>query len=335
LPGEVAPLNIYDIAEAAGVSIATVSRVLSGADHVRPSTRQRVLGVIEEKRYLPNAFARGLGLGSMQMVGILCTDVSDAFYASAVSIIERELRRLGLDALLYCTGDDLADKRRFAGLLLAKHVDAILLVGSAFKEQTDNSHIEYAASRVPVVIVNGLVECANTYCILCDESRAMYDNVRLLAGRGCRHIAYLYHAASYSGAEKLGGYRTGLMDFSLEFNPALIRSCGKSCGSAEAAFTEMLEAHPEIDAVLTAEDLLAVGAGKALAARGKSLPLIGFDNSAYAVCASPAITSVDNRLEELCSGAVQILARVLAGEPAPHKTSLPARLIERETFRTS
>ena len=328
-------LNIYDIAKAAGVSIATVSRALSGAENVRPATRQRVLDVVEKTKYTPNAFARGLGLGSMKMVGILCTDVSDPFYARAVSMLERELRRLGLDALLYCTGSNIEDKQRYTSHLLAKHVDSIVLVGSAFKEQTDNSHIETAARQVPVVIINGLVECGNTYCVLCDEQQAMYDNVCLLHRHGCNNIAVLYHAASYSSAQKLAGYHDALCHCGLAQSDKLAAYCDKTCESAEKVCLDLLERYPEIDAIVTAEDLLAVGAGKALSKLCRSLPVIGFDNSVFSVCATPAITSVDNMLEDMCTTAAGILSTVLAGNCAPNKTLLQAKLVERETFRIS
>ena len=159
--------DIYDIAKRAGVSIATVSRVLSGSEKVRESTRNKVLGVMEQEDYHPNAFARGLGLGSMKTVGILCTDVSDLYYAKAVSLLEHLLRQGGWNALLCCTGNELEDKKKSIGILLNKQVDAIFLVGSAFRESSDNSHIERAAGHVPVIVINGLIECPNTYCVLC------------------------------------------------------------------------------------------------------------------------------------------------------------------------
>ena len=97
----------------------------------------------------------------------------------------------------------------------------------------------------------------------------------------------------------------------------------------------MLCSGTPIDAVLTAEDILAVGACKALTAAGQRCPVIGFNNSQLAACASPELTSVDNRLDDLCPAAADLLERVLAGEDAPHRTVLEAQLVERETFRTA
>ena len=97
-------MNIYDIAEQCGVSIATVSRVLNNSPNVRAQTRERILAVMQEKGYTPNACARGLGLGSMRQVGVLCTHIEDAFQATDVAYIEERLRTQEMNAILRCTG---------------------------------------------------------------------------------------------------------------------------------------------------------------------------------------------------------------------------------------
>ena len=88
-------MNIYDVSERAGVSIATVSRVLNGNSNVSEKTRQKVLTVIKEIGYTPNIFARGLGLNTMQTIGIMCSDSSDIFLSNAVYFLEQNLRKNG------------------------------------------------------------------------------------------------------------------------------------------------------------------------------------------------------------------------------------------------
>ena len=99
-------ITIYDIAQKCGVSIATVSRVLNGSSRVSEKTRARILEVMKDMGYKPNPFARGLGLDSMKIVGVICTDVADIFYARAVSLLEEGLRRHNLDVMLSNTGED-------------------------------------------------------------------------------------------------------------------------------------------------------------------------------------------------------------------------------------
>ena len=105
-------MNIYDVSERAGVSIATVSRVLNGNPNVSERTRKKVLAVMDELGYTPNVFARGLGLDTMQTIGIMCSDSSDPYLAEAIYYLERELRSHNYDSILCCTGYDLDVKQK-------------------------------------------------------------------------------------------------------------------------------------------------------------------------------------------------------------------------------
>ena len=212
------------------MSIATVSRVINGKGNVSEKTRDRVLAVMDEAGYMPNIFARGLGLHSIKMVGVMCSDVADIFYAQAVSCLENELRGLGYDALLCCTGSSLTHKKKGVDLLLSKHVDAIILVGSVFKELHDNSHIEKAARQIPIITINGRFDIPNTYCVLCDERKAMEENVRAFVKEGRREIFYLYDTESFSGISKLAGYQDGLRYEGIPFRGDLVMRCEKKRG---------------------------------------------------------------------------------------------------------
>ncbi len=328
-------MTIYDVAEKSGVSIATVSRILNGGKNVSEKTRQKVLAVIEEEGYTPNIFARGLGLDSIQMIGLLCTDVADAYYAKAVSILENELHQKGFDVLLYCTGNRPEDKKKSLRMLLEKRVDAVILIGSAFREEADNSHLEQAAKQVPLFIINGLGEFPGVTCVACDEHGAVMQNVAELYKQGCRRILYLYDALTYSGFQKLDGYRDGLQNCGLPWDEALAVRVEKSLQDAKRAVSELLEAGVVFDAVMASEDLLAVGAQKALQQKKAELPIIGFNNSLIAECATPSLTSVDNMLDTLCPYTVDLLLRLLKGGEAPNKTVVSAKLVERETFQLS
>ena len=330
-------MNIYDIATKAGVSIATVSRVLNGSPNVSAKTKERVLRVIEEEGYTPNVFARGLNLNTMKMIGILCTDVSDIYYAKAVSIIENALRQYGYDSLLCSTGNKLGDKQKYIDLLLAKRVDALILIGSTFKEESDNSHIEKAASKVPTIIVNGLIDVPNTYCVTCDEYTAMYNNVVSLVKKGCYDILYLYDVESYSGMQKLNGYRAALKDCGLPVPSTLALKVDKEPAAIEAAVTHFIEKEISFSAVLASEDLLAISAMHALSKKGYRIPedisVVGFNNSLLCECSMPKLTSVDNMVDTLCNTAVNVLRDVFDNKTVTSKMTLSAKLVERDTFR--
>ena len=170
-------MNIYDISKQAGVSIATVSRVLNGSDKVSPSTREKVLQVIEQNSYTPNAFARSLGLNSMHTVGILCADSSDVYLASAIYYLERELRQNSYASMLCCTGYHLEEKKKYLQLLLSRNVDALFFAGSNFVEDTEknNAYLFEAAGKVPVFILNGYLAGDRIYSVLCDDRLAVNE----------------------------------------------------------------------------------------------------------------------------------------------------------------
>ena len=106
-------MNIYDIAKLANVSIATVSRVVNNSPKVSPKTKEKVLTVMKENEYTPNAFARGLGLGSMKTVGIICPNIDDIYMAKAVSYLERNLHAHGYDCILGCSGFKQEEKENY------------------------------------------------------------------------------------------------------------------------------------------------------------------------------------------------------------------------------
>lgn len=328
-------MNIYDIAAKCGVSIATVSRVLNNSQSVRPQTRDKVLAVMQEENYAPNAFAQGLGLGSTGTVGVLCTDLRDPFYAEAVAYVEEHLRTKGLHALLRCTGTAPEEKQRALTYFLQRGVDALVLVGSAFREEGDNSHIADAAKRVPVILINGYLDLPGVYGVTADEKGAVCDLVGRLMGRQRRRILFLYDQPTYSSRQKLEGYRQGYANAGFQPDDQLVVQVGRQLDEVNACVKQLLVKGVSFDAVIGAEDILALGTQKALQRIGLSMPVIGFNNSTLARCATPELTSVDNQPALLCETAMGMLSDLLdKKEVAPHAV-IPALLVERDTFRNN
>ena len=332
-------MNIYDISQRAGVSIATVSRVLNGSSRVSESTRKRVEQVMAACGYTPNAFARGLGLGSMKTVGLLCADLADPYLAQAMAYLEAFLRERGYDCLLGC-GQDAAERHKMLELLLNKHVDGLILVGSGLVESDPalNQPILEAARRLPVVILGAALEGAGIYSVFCDDRGATEDAVTRLLAQGRRRVLYLYHSASYSGLKKLQGYRDALAQAGVPEDPALIRlMAGERANPAEVR-DALMRLHRErlrFDAVMTSDDKLAQGALKYALKAGVSVPgelsIVGFNDSNLACCCEPELSSVDNKLRSQCLQCAESLAAVLAGKDVPKRTVFSGELIRRGT----
>lgn len=330
-------MNIYDVSEHAGVSIATVSRVLNGNPNVSEKTREKVLKVMDELGYTPNVFARGLGLDTMQTIGIMCSDSSDPYLAGAIYYLERSLRSHDYDAILCCTGYDLDAKQKYFELLRSKRVDAIILAGSKFVEMRakDNAYIIDAAAELPIMLVNGYLEGENIYSTVCDDRAAMYQAASQLIESGHKRILYLYSSYSYSGLNKMDGYKDALHSHGLSVSDNMICQCTKDM---EASRDLLLSLHRQgliFDAVLTSDDSLAVGAVKYANAEGISIPdelsIIGYNNSLLARCTDPEITSIDSKIEALCTTTVNTLMGVFSGVNVPSRTTIASDLIKRKT----
>lgn len=329
-------MNIYDISKQAGVSIATVSRVLNGSGKVSEHTRQKILSIMEETGYTPNAFARGLGLNTMNTIGILCADSSDPFLASAIYYLEQGLRIHGYDSLLCCTGYEHDTREKCLNLLLSKRVDAVVLLGSNFVEPEPelNQYILDAAKEIPVVIVNGYLEGTNVYCSLCDDREAVLRATSQLLKSGRISPLYLYRSLSYSGRQKLKGYEDACR--LAGFKASAIRShCinGSICDTRDTLL-ELWEQSP-FDAVLTSDDEMAIGVLKFASQKGLQVPeelsILGYNNSKLGLCCDPELTTIDNQLSFNCTNAIALLMKALGGEPVPSKTMLSAKIITRGT----
>ncbi len=330
-------MNIYDVSEKAGVSIATVSRVINGNPNVSEKTKQKVLTVMDEIGYTPNAFARGLGLNTMKTIGIMCADSSDPFLANAVYFIERELRKNGYDSFLCCTGYELKNKQNYLNLLLSKRIDAVILVGSTFLEvnKKDNSYITNAVKDIPVMLINGYLDKKNIYCTLCDDYQSVHDVASLLIDQGKQNILYLYTSKSYSGIQKMNGFKAAIKEKMQTINEDFIQSCPGNITDAKELLLKLYNNGYPIDAVIAAEDILAVGAIKFAKEKGLSIPeeisIVGCNNSILASCCEPELTSIDNHVETLSITTVSTLMRVLGGHAVPNKTTISNDLVKRNT----
>lgn len=333
-------MNIYDISKKAGVSIATVSRVLNDSSNVSAKTKERVLEVMTECGYTPNAFARGLTANTMHTIGILCPDSSDAHLAQAIFYLEQNLRTEGYDVLLCCTGYKLTDKQKYMQLLLAKNVDGIILVSSTFVSAVpkDNQYIIQASEKVPITILNAALDSPNIFSVFCNDEKATEEATLSLIQNGRKRILFLYNSLSYSCTKKRSGYEKALAESGIPLQNDLLQFCKPNTDNITdiKEFLNQLAKHKiTYDAVVASDDLLAVGVIKYAKEHSISIPdeleIIGYNNSTLAQCCEPELTSVDGKLETLCRQCSDALTLTLTGRTFPNKSVFSAELIKRET----
>ena len=332
-------MNIYDISKKAGVSIATVSRVLNGSDKVSDATRQKVLAVIAENKYTPNAFARSLGLNSMSTVGILCSDSSDVYQAQAIYYLERELRNNSYASMLCCTGHQLQEKQKYLQLLLSRNVDAVIFIGSHFIEESSekNSYILETAKKIPVFILNGSLEGNNIYSILCDDYMASKEITDFIFSTGSTLPIYLYRSLNYSGKKKVGGFIKSCENHNISEISSHIFHCPNGLENASSILEKLQTQNFFFDAIITADDEIAAGAVKYALHNHIKIPdtlqVTGYNNSILSTCSTPEITTIDNRVEFMCVTTVSLMMQVFQGRSLPSKTMFSGSIIHHNTTK--
>ena len=296
------------------------------------------MDIIEQYGYKPNAFARGLGLNSMKTIGILCADASDLYLAKALYYIEQNLRENGYNSVLCCTGYEMDSRKESLNLLLSQHVDSVVMVGSNFimNNPEDNMYVNDAAASVPIMLLNADYDCNNVYCTLCDDYKATQDATEKMLGAGLKNILYLYNSNSYSGLKKLAGYQSALLSHDIAVKKELLQ-CFKGSNEDIDGVKNFIEKlylkGVKFDGIIASDDFLAVGAMNFARANKIKVPtelqIIGYNNSILTHCSEPPISSIDNRLEDMCIQLVKTLIGTLSQNEMPQKTIFSGELIER------
>ena len=325
-------MNIYEIAEKAGVSIATVSRVLNNSPSVSEKTRKKVLQIIEEDHYHPNAFARGLMLDSMKTVGVICTDVGDLFIAQTLSLLQAELRTRNYDPLLFCVGSNQQTTTKHLRYLQSKHVDAIFLIGSTFSDTTDKAQLSQIARDIPVIMINGSIDAPGVYSVCSDDAEATARVTNLLIQKQLTHCVMLYDSMTQGTKRKIQGFQKGLAQNGITLAEEQVVFSGQTLQSSMQIVEDLIKKGRCPDGVIATSDLLAAGAIQAFHNHGLQCPVVGFDNTVLCECVSPRLTSIDLHMEQACRMAAEILDQLMAKQPVSQQHTCPAEIIWRESF---
>lgn len=332
-------MNIYDIAQKAGVSIATVSRVMNNSDKVSEKTKKKILDIMQETEYVPNAFARGLTFNTMRTVGLLCANVSDPFWGTAVSHLENFFHSKGYDCLLCCAGYGLSSRKEYIKLLLSKKVDAIVLVGSTFVDSNmaNNQYLFDASNEVPIVLINGFLDHPNFYCTLCDDTEAVCNVTTQTLNNGFRDILFLYRADSYSGRHKQNGFINAFNNAEIEIKPEQFLQLSGSIHDIRDYLSEYYDNIFKFNAVIAGDDELAISALKMAHQKKLNIPndfcVIGYNNTNTGLCCEPELSTLDNQLELVCSTAVENITDLLNKKDIPQKTIISAKYIKRDSTK--
>lgn len=326
-------MNIYEIAKKANVSIATVSRVINNNGYVSKNTREKILKIVYDNNYKPSKTAQNLSTGtSFKLIGIICYNIEDLYYAKAVAVLEKELRSYGYDIILCCTGESKEQRQKSVDMLISKNVDAIILIGSVFAGSGE-SVIKNAAKHLPVFIINALVSGKNIYCAYCDESETIAECVKSLYDKSRNKLLFIYDVETYGSSMKLKGFKDTVKK--LELEKSYILKCDVGIDSAYKAF-DLFKEKKYIDGIVCANDIIAAGILKYAINKGIKIPeklsVIGYNNSIIAECTYPKLTSLENNVKNLSVFTAQNLNNYFNNKDTITDYKTDFKLILRETI---
>lgn len=324
--------KLRDIAAEAGVSVATVSRVLSGVRPVSPELRVRVLAAVENRGYRPNVVARSLRTRKTFVIGVIIPSIVNPFFTAVVRAIEDVALQAGYAVTISSSDQDVAKETRHLEIFRTRMVDAIL----ATVADTHRSDLApLLQSNMPVVLVDRLLAGAQLDTVTVNTTRGACNAVTYLLERGYKRIAILGGPPNVSTAvDKLQGYLDALHNHGVPVDTDLIVSGDYSEASGASLGRVLLDLPHPPDAILAANNQMTLGLFTILQERGMRLPqeigLIGFDDARWTAIARPPITVVDQPTYELGRVATQLLLeRIRNSNGGPRHEVLNTRLIVR------
>ncbi len=329
------PHNITDVARAAGVSVATVSRALRGLDRVSPATRARVLEVAEALDYVASPVATSLASGRTQVVGVVAPFLTRWFFSTIVSAIEKTLRKQGHHVLLFDLEADTFDQRlSLTQNMLWKRVDGLISINIPMEQ----AEIDLVARLgLPLVAIGTPVP--GRACVRIDDAAAVRTATEHLIGLGHRRIAYVGAVPANAAhiqtpQDRLSSFTATLSDHGLERRPDWILGSDWTADAAAADAHALLNSLDRPTAILAASDEMAIGVGATATRLGLKIPddlsIIGIDD--FVLANVLGLTTV--RQDVVAQGQVAaqlLLDTLLKGDAALGTTMLPTALLVRSS----
>lgn len=322
--------TIQDVADYAGVSKATVSRVINNSGYVGKKTKERVLKAIHELDFEPNEVARSISNNKTFLIGILVPTTEHPFFGEIVFYMERKLNKLGYKVMLCNTLNNKEKEKNYINNLMSNQVDGII-VGSFNSNNVDYSKlglpivtIDYFSSKgIPIVssdnYMGGHLAVKELYLAGCNHIASINGIKKPNHARNERHLAYL----DFVKEKKLKNY-------DLELKAELTREQKKS------TIKQFLLIHPEIDGVFAHDDETAIHVIEVLKDLGKSVPhdvkVIGYDGTEIVRQLAPYLSTIQQPIKEMADSAVDILVSIInKEETSPKNKKLPVRVIKSRT----
>ena len=323
-------ITIYDVAREANVSMATVSRVVNGNPNVKPTTRKKVMEVIDRLGYRPNAVARGLASKKTTTVGVIIPDISNLIFAELARGIEDIATMYNYNIILSNSDQNVDKELRLLNTMLSKQVDGLVFMSG----NITNEHIsEFEKSPVPIVLAGSLEESGKIPSVNIDHEQAVYDAITTFIENGHKQIAMVIGPLHepVNVEKKLLGYKRALSDAAIEYNEDLVQEGDYTYDSGIEAFEKYLELNLNPTAVFVTSDEMAVGVVHSAGDNGfvipKNIEVITSENTKLSLMVRPQLTTIVQPLYDIGAVAMRLLTKLMNKEEVTEqKVVLPHRI---------
>jgi LacI family transcriptional regulator len=326
------PTTIRDVAAAAGVSPATVSRVLNLKEDVHADLRRRVLAAVTDLGYRRNGPARSLRTRAAMVLGIIISDITNPFFTAMVRGVEDTAQVAGYSVVLANADEDVAKEARYLEVAAAEQMAGVLL--SPASSQLTN--IDILSERgIPVVTIDRRLPAAAVDSVTVNNHQAAREAAEHLIGQGCHRIGFVAGPVqTTTGASRLAGYRAALRAAGRPPEPGLTAFGDFRTEGGYTATRKLLQLRPPPDGLLISNNLMTVGGMQAIVEAGLDVPgdiaVVGFDDANWATALRPPLTVVTQPTYEIGQTATELLLRRIGGERfAPRRVVLRAQLVAR------
>ena len=328
--------TIYEVSKLAGVSLATVSRVMNDSGRVSDKTRDKVLEAMRKLDYRPNTVAQSLASNRSNCVGVLVSEVYGPIFGSMLAGIEEELSRAGKFTIFATGHSDAANEREAIRFLISRNCDALILHVEAL---SDEYLLEQKNGDLPFVFINRVVPGLEDNCITLDNEQGGYAATKALLEMGHRNIAYISGPLTWGDASaRFAGHKRALQEHGQRFDERLLVEGDYHEITGSNAMTQLLQQGIPFSAVVCANDEMAAGAMDIVRSRGMSIPedmsIIGFDNAPVSRYVYPKLTTVNYPVGDMGRMAAHwVLQNVYDDNGVEIQRVFRPRLVERASAR--
>lgn len=325
--------SIKQVADVAGVSTATVSRVLADKPHVRPGVRARVLAAVEDLNYRPNRVAQSLRVQKSNTIGLIVSDIRNPFFTWVSRAIEDVAYENKLSVFL-CNADENPDKEAmYLELMQDENVAGVILSPT---RQTADAFAGVAALNIPMVVIDRRVRDVEVDSVVLDNVDAAYRIVSHLIANGYRRIGAMFGVGSTTGRERRAGYEQALKEHGLKPIPELVKYVDAREAEGYQMAKTYLNLAPPPDAVFTSNALLSAGAFRALKESKLSMPdeigFASFDETTWTPLVEPSITVIEQPTYEIGKTAIELLLKRIEDPTRPtREVILKGKLVVRQS----